>query len=170
MKLYEIDEKISEVIALLEPDETGMLPANWEEIAKQLDELEMMRQQKLRSVAQYVMNIRSDQTALKAEEKRLAERRKSLENRENLLLDWLNRACGGQKTDLGIATLCYRKTERVVLDDENKARAFLADNHHMECLRYVPAEISKKELKELIKSGVEVPGASVQEGLSCSLR
>lgn len=170
MKLYEIDQSISEVLALMEPDETGMLPANWEEIAKHLDDLVMLRQQKLRGVAEYILNIRSDQAALKAEERRLAERRKALENREDLLLDWLDRACGGKKTDLGIATLCYRHTERVVLEDEDKARAFLADNHHSQCLRYIPAEISKADLKQLIRSGVEVPGVSIQEGISCSLR
>lgn len=169
MKLYEIEQQMAEILSQLEGDETGLLPANWEDLERQLDELGMMRQQKLQNVAAYILNIRADQSALKTEEKRLAERRKALENKEDLLMDYLDRACAGQKTDLGIATVCYRRTEKVVLPDEDKVRVFLAENHHTQCLRYLPAEISKKELKELIKSGVEVPGAAVQESLSCSL-
>ena len=170
VNIYEIEQQMAELLDQMESDETGLLPENWEELEKKLDELGMMRQQKLHNVAAYILNIRADQTALKTEEKRLAERRKALENKENLLMDYLDRACGGQKTELGIATVCYRRTEKVVLPDEGKARVFLAENHHTQCLRYVPAEISKKDLKDLIKSGVEVPGAAVQEGLSCSLR
>ena len=170
MKLYEIDQQIMETLSLLEPDETGLLPANWEELERKLDELGMLRQQKLRNVAAYILNIRADQTALKTEEKRLAERRKSLENKEDLLLNYLDRACDGQKTDLGIATVAYRRTEKIMITDPIQTIAFLRQNGHSDCIRYQDPEISKSELKALIKAGTVVPGASVQEGLSCSLR
>lgn len=171
MTLYEINSKVMEILTLMEPDpETGLMPENWEELAKRLDELGLQRQQKLEGVARYVMNVRSDISALKAEESRLAARRKVLENKEKSLLSYLDHACNAQKTDLGIATVCYRKSEKVVISDEVAARGFLADNHYSQCLRYIPAEISKSDLKELIKRGVEVPGASLKTGLSCSLR
>lgn len=171
MKLYEIDSAISEVLTLLEPDpQTGLMPENLEDLARKLDELGVQRQQKLEGVARYVLNVRSDISALKDEETRLATRRKVLENKEKSLLAYIDHACNGQKTELGIATVCYRKSEKVVISDEVAARGFLADNHYSQCLRYIPAEISKADLKALIKTGVEVPGASLQMGTSCSLR
>lgn len=171
MKLYEIDSAISEILTLLEPDsETGLMPENCEELVKKLDALGLQRQQKLEGVARYVLNVRSDISALKAEEARLASRRKVLENKEKSLMSYLDHACNGQKTDFGVATLCFRKSEKVMVSDEDAARRFLAENHYSNCLRYIPAEISKADLKALIKTGIEVPGASLQTGTSCSLR
>ena len=171
MTLYEINSKVMEILTLMEPDpETGLMPDNCEELAKKLDELGLQRQQKLEGVARYVLNVRSDISALKAEEARLASRRKVLENKEKSLMSYLDHACNGQKTDFGVATLCYRKSEKVMVSDEDAARRFLAENHYSNCLRYIPAEISKTDLKALIKTGVEVPGASLQTGTSCSLR
>ena len=171
MKLYEIDSAISEVLALLEPDPvTGQIPDNWEEMAQKLDELGLQRQQKLEGVARYVLNVRSDIVSLKAEEDRLSKRRKVLENKESSLVGYLDHACQGQKTNLGVATVSYRKSEKVVVSDEGTARKFLVDNHHMDCLRIFEPEIAKSEVKALIKSGVAVPGVSVQESFFCSLR
>ena len=31
----------------------------------------------------------------------------------------LDRECGGEKTELGVATLCYRKSSRVEITDED---------------------------------------------------
>ena len=87
-----------------------------------------------------------------------------------MLLDYLDRACDGQKTDLGIATVAYRRTEKVLITNPNQTIAFLEQNGHSDCIRYQDPEISKSELKALIKAGTAVPGASIQEGLSCSLR
>ena len=171
MTLYEIDSAIMDVISLLEPDPiTGLMPDNWEEMAQKLDELGLQRQQKLEGVARYVLNVRSDIASLKAEEERLSKRRKVLENKETSLVGYLDHACQGQKTNLGVATISYRKSEKVVVSDESTARKFLVDNHHTDCLRVFEPEIAKTEVKALIKSGVSVPGISVQESLSCSLR
>jgi len=171
MTLYEIDSKVMEILSLLEPDPiTGQMPDNWEEMARKLDELGLQRQQKLEGVARYVLNVRSDIASLKVEEERLSKRRKVLENKESSLVGYLDHACQGQKTNLDVATVSYRKSEKVVVSDEGAARKFFIDNHHMDCLRVFEPEIAKSEVKALIKSGVAVPGVSVQESLSCSFR
>lgn len=170
MTLYEIDTSISNLLAQLEPDENGMLPENCDELFEQLQNLDMQRQKKLENVAKYTLNIRSEIASLKEEEKRLAERRKVLENKEKHLMQYLDNACGGLKTDLGIATLSYRKTERVEVTDYHKAIQFLAGNHHSQCIRVFDPEISKTEVKELIRTGIEVPGIEIVKSTSCSLR
>ncbi len=170
MTLYEIDSGIMDILALLEPDpETGLMPDNWEELSEKLDQLGMQRQQKLENVARYVLNIRADIASLKAEENRLEKRRKVLENKQDSLMRYLETACAGQKTNLGIATLSYRKSERVEVFNEKEARLFL-EKEHSNCLKFSEPEISKTEVKNLIKSGVEVPGVAIVAGQSCTLK
>ena len=170
MKLYEIDSSIEEICALLEPNENGELPENSEELFEKLKELEMERQKKLENVAKYVLNIRAEAAALKEEENRLSKRRKVLENKEKRLLMYLDNACQGQKTKLGIATLSYRKSERVEITDNTKAQEFLKSNGYEECIHYYPSEIYKDEVKELIAKGTEVPGVQIVSVLNASLR
>ena len=169
MKLYEIDERIEEITALLEPDCNGELPINFIELCNKLDALEIERQKKLENVAKFVIADRKEAEAVKSEEQRLAARRKVLENKEKSLMDYLNNACGGKKTDLGIAALSYRKSERVVIGDFGRAFEYLNEKHR-DCIRYGEPEISKTDVKALIAKGEKVPGVQIVQGISCSLR
>ncbi len=170
MTLYDIDTTIADILSKLEPDETGLLPENCDELFSKLDELDLQRKTKLENVAKFVLNVRSEIASLKAEEQRLASRRKVLENKEKSLMQYLDGACQGQKTNLGVATLSYRKSERVEVTDFHKAIQFLSSNHHSSCIRTFEPEIAKKEVKELIASGTEVPGIEIITGKSCCLR
>lgn len=169
MKLYEIDERIEEITALLEPDCNGEIPINYIELCNKLDALEIERQKKLENVAKFVITVRKEAEAVKSEEQRLASRRKVLENKEKSLMDYLNNACGGKKTDLGIATLSYRKSERVVIGDFGRAFDYLNENHR-DCIRYGEPEINKTDVKALIVKGEKVPGVQIVQAISCSLR
>ncbi len=170
MKLYEIDTAILTILSFLEPDENGALPENCDELFEELKSLEMERQKKLENVAKYVLNVRSEVTALKEEESRLSKRRKVLENKEKRLLSYLDNACQGKKTDLGVATLSYRKSERVEISDNAKAQEFLKENGYEKCIHYYPSEIYKDEVKALIGKGTEVPGVEIVSVLNASLR
>jgi hypothetical protein len=170
MTLYEIDNSIADLLSKLEPDETGLLPENCDELFNQLQNLDMQRKQKLENVAKYVLNVRSEAAAVKAEEQRLASRRKVLENKEKSLMQYLDNACQGQKTDFGVATLSYRKSEKVAVSDYHRAIQFLSSNHYSDCYRTFNPEIAKTEVKALIKSGTQVPGVEIVTGTSCSLR
>ncbi len=170
MKLYEIDTAIDEICALLEPNENGELPENCDELFERLNELEIERQQKLENVAKYVLNTRAEAAALKEEESRLSKRRKVLENKEKRLLGYLDNACQGQKTKLGVATLSYRKSERVEITDSEKAQEFLKSNGYESCIHYYPSEIYKDSVKALIVKGTEVPGVQILNVLNPSLK
>ena len=170
MTLYDIDTSIADILAMLEPDETGLLPENCDELFAKLEELDLQRKTKLENVAKFVLNVRSEIASLKAEEQRLAGRRKVLENKEKSLMQYLDNACQGQKTNLGVATLSYRKSERVEVTDFHKAVQYLSLNNHSDCIRTYDPEIAKKEVKALIDSGTEVPGIEIVTGRSCCLR
>ena len=85
-------------------------------------------------------------------------------------MEILDRECGGEKTDCGVATVCYRKTTRVEVGDDATAVTWLIDNGHTQCYRVPAPEISKTEVKKLLAAGTEIPGVALVQDYSCSLR
>ncbi len=170
MKLYEINSAIEEILSQLVDPETGEIVDDSDELMYQLDALEMDRTELLQYLAKEELNLRSEQEQLKAEEQRLKERRERLAKQEARLMAVLERECGGQKTDLGVATVSYRKSESVNVSDYSAAMHWLLAHDRDDCLRYKDPEINKADIKKLIKSGTDVPGIELVKGMSCSLK
>ena len=105
MKLYEVNQMIEGIFEQLVDPETGEIVEN-EALLAQLDSLQMERSRILEYLAKLVLNTRSQMAALKEEEKRLKERRASLERKDTRLMEILDRECAGEKTDCGVATVC----------------------------------------------------------------
>lgn len=169
MKLYEVNQAIEGIFDLLVDPETGELLPD-ENLMFQLEALQLERSRILEYLAKLVLNTRSQVAALKEEEKRLKERRAVLERKENRLMDILDRECHGEKTDCGVATICYRKTAKISVADDAAAVAWLMDNGYTGCYKVLAPEISKTEVKKLLTAGKEVPGVALVQDLSCSLR
>ena len=171
MKLYEVNQEIQRLLLLIEPDpETGEIPDNCDEILEQLNALTMKRSDILEYLAKMVLNIRSDVTALKNEEKRIKDRRTLLERKEDRLMQILDRECAGQKTDCGVATVNYRATTRVDVLDGMKAINWLKRHKHTDCYRTPEPEVSKTEVKKLLAAGEKIPGLAFVQDKSCSLK
>lgn len=171
MKLYEINQAIEELVARLEPDpETGEVTADFEAVLAELDGLQMKRSDILCYLAKLVLDNRAEQTMLKAEEKRLKERRSSLEGKEERIMRILDRECAGEKTDCGVATVNYRKTTRVDISDNLAAVDWLEKNGYDDYIRYAEPEVSKTDIKKLLADGTVIPGAAIIQDLSCSLK
>ena len=112
MKLYEVNQEIEELMRMLEPDpETGEIPAGEDEIMARIGELAMKREDILQYLAKLALDAKASVQSLKAEEKRLKDRRQRMDARHDRLISILDRECG-EKTDLGVATLCYRSASR----------------------------------------------------------
>lgn len=170
MKLYEVNAAIQELLLMLEPDpETGEVAAT-DDIIEQLGHLEMERSAILEYLAKVVLDTRAGVDALKNEERRLKERRQALERKDERLMQILDRECAGQKTDCGVATICYRKTTRVEVSDDQTAITWLKENGYDSCYKQPAPEVSKSEVKKLLQAGTDVPGIALIQDLSCSLR
>ena len=169
MKLYEVNQAIEGIFDLLVDPETGELLPD-ENLMIQLEALQMERSRILEYLAKLVLNTRSQVAAMKEEEKRLKERRAVLERKENRLMDILDRECHGEKTDCGVATICYRKTTKVSVADDAAAVTWLMDNGYTRCYQVLAPEISTPEVKKLLTAGKDVPGVALVQDLSCSLR
>ncbi len=170
MKLYEVNEAIAEIFDKLIDPETGEVSENSDELMKELDAMQMEHKNILEYLAKLVLNSRSEASALKEEEKRLEGRRKGIEKKEKALMAVLDRECNGEKTNLGVATVSYRKTAHVDVSDAYKAFKWLRENDHPDCYKVPEPEIAKSEVKKLIKHGTKVPGCKLVDGISCSLR
>lgn len=170
MKLYEVNAAIQELLLMLEPDpETGEVAAT-DDIIEQLGHLEMERSAILEYLAKVVLDTRAGVDALKNEERRLKERRQALERKDERLMQILDRECAGQKTDCGVATICYRKTTRVEVSDDQTSITWLKENGYDSCYKQPAPEVSKSEVKKLLQAGTDVPGIALIQDLSCSLR
>ena len=171
MKLYEINEEILRLTESIDIDEeTGEFVCDIDTITEGINRLQMERRSILEYLAKLVLNTRAEAAALKAEEQRLKERRLRLEKKEDRLMAILDRECGGEKTDLGVATINYRRTTRVDVADAAKAVAWLKRRKLTDCFRIPAPEVAKAEVKKLLTAGTKVPGCALVEDRSYSLR
>lgn len=171
MRLYEIDEAIEELCLKLTPDpETGEVLMS-EDVLEELGRLQMERKTKLEYLAKLALNCRAEAAAIKEEEQRLAKRRKRLEDEDKRIVGLLDRECAGVKTDLGVATLSYRKNPASVsIVNTEEAIKWLTVHGHNDCITIPAPEISKAAVKPLLMAGETVPGLELVSGTSCSLR
>lgn len=149
MKLYEIDQAILNCIDL----ETGEI------IDKEmLDQLEMDREAKIENVACWIKELKAEVEALKAEKMAFAKRQQVAENKMESLKNWLAYALDGQAFKTVRASVTFKKSQAVEIADIYK----LDENY----LRYKEPEADKTAIKEAIKQGKTVAGATLVENTS----
>lgn len=169
MKLYEINAEIMRLTDEIEFDpETGEILCDIEAIEAQIMTLQMEKKSILTWLAKLVLNTRSEAAAIKAEETRLSKRRKQLEKKDERLMRIIDRECAGEKTDLGIAVVSYRRSEPLEITDASTALRWLRENEHPECIK-TSYEVKKIETKALVKKGTAVPGTALTSKNNCSL-
>ena len=153
MTLYQIDQAILDCIDL----ETGEIIDT-----EQLDKLTMEREAKLENVACWIKELKAEAEALKAEKQRLAERQKVAENKMESLKKYLAYALDGQAFKTVRASVTFRKSQAVEIADIYK----LDENY----LRYKEPEADKTAIKEAIKQGKTVAGATLVENTSVIIK
>ena len=170
MKLYEINEEIDRLTDTIYVDEeTGEVVGDVAAICKEIETLQMEKKKVLEYLAKVVLNTRAESAAIKAEEERLKARRDRLDKKAERVLAVIDRECG-EKTDLGVATLSYHSSTAVEVSDNKKAVYWLMINGHMNCCNMQEPKVAKTAVKELIKSGIEVPCCKIVENRNCSLK
>ena len=153
MKLYEIDEAIMACIDA----ETGEIID-----ADKLDKLTMERDAKIENVALWIKDLKAEAEALKAEKMAFAERQKVAENKIEILKKWLADALDGQAYKSVRASVSFRTSESVEIDD-----IYAVDENY---LRYKEPEADKTAIKNAIKAGQEVAGATLVKSTSVIIK
>lgn len=153
MTIYEIDEAILNCIDL----ETGEIIDT-----EQLDKLTMEREAKLENVACWIKELKAEAEALKAEKMAFAKRQQVAENKMESLKKYLAYALDGQAFKTTRASVTFRKSQSVEIADIYK----LDENY----LRYKEPEADKTAIKEALKQGKTVAGATLVENTSVIIK
>ncbi len=156
MKLYQLADEYRQALEVLDDPE---LP---EEVVRDtLEALQGGLVQKGQAVAAYALNLSAEIEALKAHEKRVAAKRKTLEGREEWLRGYLKsnmELCGINEIKAidGTFTAKLGKGRPSVVIDNEK---LLPDDS--EFVRW-KREVDKTAIAAAIKNGQEVPGAHLE--------
>lgn len=146
MKLYEIVEAYQNLSELEES----------EDIKKALDVISDEFDVKAENIVKVIRNMEADEKALRDEEIRLADKRKSIGNKKENLKEYLfssMRAIGKPKMKAGIFNINIQKNpQSIKIIDEN----IIPDKY-----KIVSYKLDKKQLKEDIKDGLKIEGAEL---------
>ena len=153
MKLYEIDQAIMDLV----DNETGEIID-----IEMFDSLQMERDEKIESIALYIKDLKAEAEALKAEKLAFAERQKVAENKVESLKNYLAYALKGQAFKSTKAVVSFRKTQQVDIFD-----IYALDGKF---LKYAEPTADKTAIKEAIKAGQIVKGATLIENTSVIIK
>ena len=168
MKPCEINQEIEKLLNQAETTRKEALSE--EELFAQISALGLKRDELLQSVAGLALEARENVRSLKAKEKRLKERRLRMQRREERLIAFLGRACGGKQTDLGTATLYYRENSHVEITDAQNAASSLRGSGHEECFRMPEPQISRLAVGRLLDFGYKLSGVERVTEIRCYLK
>ncbi len=159
-KLYELTQNYNNLLELIDNPEVPV-----EMLKESLDNIGDEINTKLENVAKVIKSIEVDAKGLKEEEKRLADRRKSLENRIVNLKEYAEnsmRATGIKKIKGKVFTLGIQKNASSVeiTEEESIPEEYFA----------IEKKLVKKDLLAALKEGKEVPGANIKQTESLRIR
>ena len=150
MNLYELS------IAFQEVQNMDLDP---EVMKDTLDSIEDAIENKAENIAKLVRNLESDVSAYKEEEDRLKTKRQATENKVKWLKTYLEdnmKLTGKTKFKSGMFNFSIQK---------NPASVNITDERIIpeEFLIQQPPKVDKTSLKEILKRGIEVPGAELKQ-------
>lgn len=153
INIYKIDAAITACV----DQETGEI---LDEAA--LDALVMERDKKIENVACWIKDLKAEAGAIREEEKALADRRHSAENKAESLKQWLNDALRGEKFKTAKVSVSYRKSKSVHVTDEKAIddKFFVPQ----------PAKLDKRMVNEFLKNGMAVKGCELEEKINLQVK
>ena len=168
MKLYEIAEEYQN---FLDAVEAGEIPE--EALADTLESISSLLEDKADNIACLIKNMTAEAAAIKAEEDKLAERRKTKERRIEGLKKYLSFALqqsGKTKIETARNNISFRKTPPKLIVEDEAAFKIWASTEKPEFLTFKDPDINKNAVKSAIAAGVEIRGAHLESGVSMTIR
>ena len=150
ISLYEIADSMKQLESMSEEDES---------LVEYLDSIQLQFNDKVNNIVKFSRSLELSAAAIDFEIKRLTDLKKSFERKNDRLKDYVKHSMEAHditevKTD--IAKLSFRKSQVVVIDDENK----LPDDVFVE---KVTRSVNKTLIKELLDKGEIVQGAHIEK-------
>ena len=176
MKFYELAEQYNEIRAMLDSGVAVTEDAqdyDYEQALRDtLDGIGGELEEKAEDIAVIIKELTAEAAALREEEYNLAERRKAKENRVRWLTQYLAdnmQAAGLTKVDKPRATLSFRKSKGVRIDDEEGFILWAEEAGQSRFLN-VKTTVNKTAIRDALKAGDELPGAVIEERQSLQIK
>lgn len=161
MRLYEIEQAMLECVDM----DTGEVIDS-----AKLDALRMERAAKLEGVVLWIKNLEADVEAYKAEMEAFMVRRKAAERKIEGLKTYLAYALQGEKFSTVKCAVNFRKSESVVIENEDRFRTWAVQNNRPDLLTIQEPKISLKDVRASLKDGDILPGAVLVEKLNLQIK
>ncbi|WP_242145848.1 MULTISPECIES: siphovirus Gp157 family protein [unclassified Bacillus cereus group] len=160
MKLYELSKNFCELQQMIEDG------ADPEAVQDTLQAIEEAFDEKVQGAALLILNLEAQAEVIKAEEKRLADRRKSFENSVKNIKEYLHQqmsAVGKKRIKGALITVGIQK---------NPASLDIANDAVIPPEFMVPQEpkVDKKALLVAVKNGLRWDGITLKQGESVRIR
>ena len=164
MRLYDIASGIEQLInqGFVFDEETGEILLETDD----LDAAQINFNDKLENCALFVKNLKAEAEAIKAEEKRLKERRESLDRKADRLSDYMlycMKMAGVTKQETAKAAISIRKSKRVVIE----AAEAIPDQY---CNVKTDITPDKNKIKKALQAGETIKGARLVEGENLGIK
>jgi predicted nuclease with TOPRIM domain len=158
MKLYELTTNYLSLMEMAEEMDTDTLKDTLESIEEEIND-------KAENIAKLIKNLNADVDALKTEEKRLADRRKSLENKVTHLKEYL-------QNQLEVAGLDKVKRPTITVSIQNNPPSLKVLDEKLLSDYMIPQDpkLDKKAILTALKEGMEVSGAELQQTRGVRIR
>lgn len=159
MKLYELVGEYERFIEAVENEEIPL-----DAIADTLESITACIEDKADSIACMLKSLDADIVAIKAEEARLAERRKAKEKSHERIKQYLSETlqrAGLAKIETPRNKITFRKSEKVEICDADAFFAW-ASTSRDDLLTYSAPKANLTAIKSAMKDGVEVIGAELR--------
>ncbi len=165
MKLYEI---ANDYMALMNAIDNDEIPE--EALADTLEAITGEIEVKADNIACMLKELDAEIGAIKAEETKLAERRKSKERAYDRLKQYLSDTLvrvGLDKVETARNKITFRKSESVEVGED-----FIkwAVEHRGDLLTYAEPKANKTEIKKALKEGAEIVGAEIVSKMNMQLK
>lgn len=163
MTLFEIDQRISEVLDnLVIDEETGEVTG-----AEELDTLSLEKDEKTKNVALYYLGLVAEGKALDEQKKKFDARLKATKAKAERLKNYLEECLHGEPFKCPEATISYRSSTAVEIDD-----GFVewAKENMPGLLTYGEPTPNKTAIKELLTAGAPVSHAAIVSRQNIQIR
>jgi len=151
MNLYELNSEFKNLINRLENAD----PEEQNAILEHLSEIGIERDEKIENTCLYIKNLDAMADSIKAEEKKLSERRKAIENRSESMRNWLSENLNGERFESSRVAVSWRKSETV------EVSCLVAELPAEYCRVKTTVEPDRTILKSLLKNGEIINGCQL---------
>lgn len=159
--LYEINQNILNCITTEEGMTVNTETGEVIDVAA-LEALELERSEKIRNIALWIKNLKSDAVALDAEEKAFKARKDAAKRKAEQLSGYLASVLNGEKVTGTDFAISWRKSTAVnVLDEKNIPPTFLIPQ---------PPKVDKAGISKALKNGESVTGAELVERQNMTIK